>query len=178
MAIGHPTDSGHTQGDQSTMGAIRSSFTARDKMLPARLLGWHRARQAARLCYRPIMESGGVMLDSPRRRIQVDGYVVHLSARETAVLRALMTRAGPGGVSPRAGGCGVGRRRRSGPLPTGPANGPAAPPSRTEPTVTRPAAPHWRHRLPFRPARGTEWQPPGRRAINEFVRRQNVNSLL
>jgi DNA-binding response OmpR family regulator len=40
------------------------------------------------------MESGGVMLDSPRRRIQVDGYVVHLSARETAVLRALMTRAG------------------------------------------------------------------------------------
>jgi DNA-binding response OmpR family regulator len=94
MAIGHPTDSGHTQGDQSTMGAIRSSFTARDKMLPARLLGWHRARQAARLCYRPIMESGGVMLDSPRRRIQVDGYVVHLSARETAVLRALMTRAG------------------------------------------------------------------------------------
>lgn len=34
------------------------------------------------------------MLDGPRRRVQVDGYVVHLTARETAVHAVLMTRAG------------------------------------------------------------------------------------
>jgi len=58
------------------------------------VLLWRLARPGAKLTYRPVMEAHGVVLDSVRQRLQVDGYVVHLSARETAVLRALMTRAG------------------------------------------------------------------------------------
>jgi DNA-binding response OmpR family regulator len=59
-----------------------------------RMLTWRRARRTAKLLYRPVMDSHGVVLDSPRRRVQVDGYFVHLSAQEAAVLRAPMTRAG------------------------------------------------------------------------------------
>lgn len=31
---------------------------------------------------RPVVDSPGVVLYSPRRRVQVDGYVVHLSPRK------------------------------------------------------------------------------------------------
>ncbi len=41
-----------------------------------------------------MIQSNGVVLDPQRRRVQVDGYVVHLTARESAVLAVLMTRAG------------------------------------------------------------------------------------
>ena len=40
------------------------------------------------------IEADGVVLDVARRRVHVDGHVVHLPAREAAVLRVLMTRAG------------------------------------------------------------------------------------
>jgi phosphate transport system protein len=41
-----------------------------------------------------LVEVNGVVLDVARRRAIVDGYVVHLPARETAVLSVLMARAG------------------------------------------------------------------------------------
>jgi phosphate transport system protein len=41
-----------------------------------------------------VVEAEGVVLDVARRRAQVDGYVIHFAARETAVLRVLMARAG------------------------------------------------------------------------------------
>jgi phosphate transport system protein len=41
-----------------------------------------------------LIEADGVMLDLARRRAHVDGYVVHLPAREIAVLSVLMSRAG------------------------------------------------------------------------------------
>jgi phosphate transport system protein len=40
------------------------------------------------------IEADGVVLDVARRRVHVDGHVVHLPAREAAVLRVLMTRPG------------------------------------------------------------------------------------
>jgi DNA-binding response OmpR family regulator len=40
------------------------------------------------------MEADGVVLDGLRRRVQVDGYLVHLPAREAAVLSVLMARSG------------------------------------------------------------------------------------
>ena len=41
-----------------------------------------------------VMEAAGVVPDVPRRRAQVDGYLVHLPAREAALLAMLMTDAG------------------------------------------------------------------------------------
>ncbi|MGH3769322.1 MAG: winged helix-turn-helix domain-containing protein [Pseudonocardiaceae bacterium] len=41
-----------------------------------------------------VPDRDGVVLDAPRRRVHVDGYVVHLPARELAVLRVLMARGG------------------------------------------------------------------------------------
>jgi phosphate transport system protein len=41
-----------------------------------------------------LIEADGVLLDLARRRANVDGYVVHLPARETVVLSVLMSRAG------------------------------------------------------------------------------------
>jgi DNA-binding response OmpR family regulator len=38
------------------------------------------------------IEANGVIFDGLRRRVQVDGYLVHLPAREAAVLSLLMTR--------------------------------------------------------------------------------------
>lgn len=40
------------------------------------------------------MEAGGVVFDGARRRVLVDGYLVHLSAREAAILGVLMDRSG------------------------------------------------------------------------------------
>ncbi|MFL6150292.1 MAG: winged helix-turn-helix domain-containing protein [Pseudonocardiaceae bacterium] len=40
------------------------------------------------------IEANGVIFDGLRRRVQVDGYLVHLPAREAAVLSLLMTRPG------------------------------------------------------------------------------------
>ncbi len=55
---------------------------------------WHRVRRTAEVPHLTVMESDGVVLDGPRRCVLADGYVVHLTARETAVLGALMARAG------------------------------------------------------------------------------------
>jgi DNA-binding response OmpR family regulator len=55
---------------------------------------WRHRQGTAGVARGQVMESNGVVLDGPRRRVQVDGYVVHLSARETAVLRVLMARTG------------------------------------------------------------------------------------
>jgi phosphate transport system protein len=41
-----------------------------------------------------LIEADGVLLDMARRRADVDGYLVHLPAREIAVLSLLMARAG------------------------------------------------------------------------------------
>ena len=41
-----------------------------------------------------LIEADGVLLDVPRRRADVDGYLLHLPARETALLSLLMARAG------------------------------------------------------------------------------------
>lgn len=41
-----------------------------------------------------VIQADGVTLDMPRRRAQVDGYLVHLPARETAVLALLLAHAG------------------------------------------------------------------------------------
>ena len=40
-----------------------------------------------------VIQAGGVVLDLPRRRAQVDGYLVHLPAREAALLSLLLTHA-------------------------------------------------------------------------------------
>lgn len=85
MATGCLVDGGYAHDDES----VRSATLRRRWIIL-----WRPARRAAMLTYRPVIETHGVVLDSLRRRVQVDGYVVHLSARETAVLRALMTRAG------------------------------------------------------------------------------------
>jgi DNA-binding response OmpR family regulator len=55
---------------------------------------WRRCGHTAGTDRWQVMESNGVVLDGPRRRVHVDGYVVHLSARETAVLGVLMARTG------------------------------------------------------------------------------------
>lgn len=41
-----------------------------------------------------VIQATGVTLDVPRRRAQVDGYLVHLPAREAALLSVLLTHAG------------------------------------------------------------------------------------
>jgi DNA-binding response OmpR family regulator len=41
-----------------------------------------------------LIEADGVTLDVARRRAQVDGHLVHLPAREVALLGVLLTRAG------------------------------------------------------------------------------------
>ena len=50
------------------------------------------SRSQAGFTHGRLLEANGVVLDSLRRRVQVDGYIVHLPARETAVLRVLMAR--------------------------------------------------------------------------------------
>jgi len=99
MATGYLVDGGHAQDDESQAQLNGSTFISREKVRSATLrrrwsILWRPAQRGVKLTYRPVMESHGVVLDSLRRRVQVDGYVVHLSARETAVLRALMTQAG------------------------------------------------------------------------------------
>jgi DNA-binding response OmpR family regulator len=41
-----------------------------------------------------VIEADGVVFDGLRRRVLVDGYVVHLRAREAAVLGVLMVHPG------------------------------------------------------------------------------------
>jgi DNA-binding response OmpR family regulator len=99
MATGYLVDGGHAHDDEPQAQLDGSTFIPREKVRSATLrrrwiILWRPARHGAKLTYRPVMEAHGVVLDSLRRRVQVDGYVVHLSARETAVLRALMIRAG------------------------------------------------------------------------------------
>jgi DNA-binding response OmpR family regulator len=53
-----------------------------------------RSRSRGRVTYGQAMEDEGVVLDGPRRRVLVDGYLVHLPAREAAVLGVLMVRPG------------------------------------------------------------------------------------
>jgi DNA-binding response OmpR family regulator len=55
---------------------------------------WHRPQCLPKLTCQPVIESAGVILDGARQRAQVDGHVVHLTARESAVLSVLMARAG------------------------------------------------------------------------------------
>jgi len=98
MATGYLVDGGHAQDDESQAQLNGSTVIPREKLRSATLrrrwlILWRPTRRGAKLTYRP-MTAHGVVLDSLRRRVHVDGYVVHLSARETAVLRALMTRAG------------------------------------------------------------------------------------
>jgi hypothetical protein len=61
-----------------------------------------RPQRSAKVTHRQVLESSGVVLDGARRRVQVDGYVVHLTARETAVLSppAAQTRLLALGVAP------------------------------------------------------------------------------
>lgn len=94
MATGHLAGGEHAQDGASTMRDNGSTSTAREKMLPARLHGWRRVRRTTKLTYRPVLERDGVVLDRVRQNVQVDGHVVDLSARETAVLQALMIRSG------------------------------------------------------------------------------------
>ena len=55
---------------------------------------WRRSRPQDEITYGQVMEADGVMFDGPRRRVLVDGYLVHLPAREAAVLGVLMVRPG------------------------------------------------------------------------------------
>jgi DNA-binding response OmpR family regulator len=41
-----------------------------------------------------VIQAEGILLDVPRRRALIDGYLVHLPAREAAVLAVLMAHAG------------------------------------------------------------------------------------
>ena len=41
-----------------------------------------------------VIQAEGILLDPARRRALIDGYLVHLPARETAILAVLMTHAG------------------------------------------------------------------------------------
>ncbi len=52
------------------------------------------SRSRGRVTYGQVMEGEGVVFDGPRRRVLVDGYLVHLRAREAAVLGVLMMRPG------------------------------------------------------------------------------------
>jgi DNA-binding response OmpR family regulator len=54
-------------------------------------------RRRPRLQAKPqqqVVEADGVVLDVSRRRLHVDGHLVHLPAREAAVLGLLMAHAG------------------------------------------------------------------------------------
>src|SRR5689334_1906670 len=87
MATGYLVDGGHAQDDESQAQLNGSTSMSREKVRSATLrrrwsILWRPAQRGVKLTYRPVMESHGVVLDSLRRRVQVDGYVVHLSARE------------------------------------------------------------------------------------------------
>jgi hypothetical protein len=108
-----------------------------------------------KLPYRPVTDSPGVVLGSLRRRVHLDGYVVHLSAQQAAVLWALMARDGRGWSAALCWRQQRGQRPGRRPLPAGPAAGRVAPPSSAELALTRPVVPRWRHRLPIRLAPGS-----------------------
>jgi two-component system, OmpR family, copper resistance phosphate regulon response regulator CusR len=55
---------------------------------------WRRSWLPGRVTYGQVMEAEGVVFDGLRRRVLVDGYLVHLPAREAAVLGVLMMRPG------------------------------------------------------------------------------------
>ncbi|MGH2842724.1 MAG: winged helix-turn-helix domain-containing protein [Solirubrobacteraceae bacterium] len=52
------------------------------------------SRSQASVTHGRVLEADGVVLDGLRRRVQVDGYIVYLPAREAAVLSVLMSRSG------------------------------------------------------------------------------------
>lgn len=63
-------------------------------MLTWSMMLWHRSWPQGRATCGQVQEADGVVFDSPRRRMLVDGYLVHLPAREAAVLSVLMARPG------------------------------------------------------------------------------------
>lgn len=63
-------------------------------MLTWSMVLWRRSRLRGRVTRDEIIAADGVVFDGPRRRVLVDGYLMHLPAREAAVLGVLMARPG------------------------------------------------------------------------------------
>ncbi|MGH3869230.1 MAG: winged helix-turn-helix domain-containing protein [Pseudonocardiaceae bacterium] len=63
-------------------------------MLTWSMMLWRHPWPHGRITCGQVMEADGVVFDGQRRRVLVDGYLVHLPAREAAVLGVLMARPG------------------------------------------------------------------------------------